>query len=77
MYLSLSVEAEREIAKMAAALDALRAAAAASSDGKGFDQRQMTNQMYGRTAELKVTAPSLTLRNAMDAASVPAHEGAS
>lgn len=62
VYLSLGPEAEREIAKMAVALEALRAASAANPDSDGFAQGQLTNEMYRRTAELKASVSAAFLR---------------
>jgi hypothetical protein len=52
VYLTLDAAAEREVSKMAGALAQLRAAAAAADSG--FAQGQLVNEMYRRTAELKV-----------------------
>lgn len=52
VHLILDSAAEREVCKMAAALARLRAAAAAADSG--FAQGQLVNEMYRRTAELKV-----------------------
>ena len=53
VYLALDAAAERDVSKMAGALARLRAAAAAAADS-GFAQGQLVNEMYRRTAELKV-----------------------
>lgn len=52
----LDAAAEREVSKMAGALARLRAAATA--DDSGFAQGQLVNEMYRRTAELKVLLPT-------------------
>ncbi len=55
VYLSLAPDAEREVSKMAEALDRLKAAASrAQGAGTGQEVGQYMQEMYGRTAKLKV-----------------------